>query len=184
MTRVMRYDLRPLRLLPQLRGKRSLRWFGLILALVFLALTAYSIAGFYSTHNGFQGWSLVTSVGIAMLSFFVVVGLILFTALPLGDDYVEIDAEGIRFVSGRRVAALSWGDSQFTLAVWKVPAGVRRGVSVPACIAVKGRGIRGFRYVTPESVEEILTAARAHGLDLSERPWDASGGAVISITRK
>ncbi len=180
----MRYDLRPLRLLPQLRGKRSLRWFGLALALVFLALTGYNIARFYSTHDGFHGWNLLTSVAIVMLSFFVVVGLILFALLPVGDEYVEIGAEGIRFVSGRRVAGLPWGDQQFALAVWKVPAGVRRGISVPACIAVKGRGIRGFHYVTPEAAGAILTAAQTHGLELSETGWNASAGSVISITRK
>ncbi len=163
-------------------GRARLRWVGLGFAILFSVFATYAIVGFFIEHHGFTGWTNLTSFGLSILLFMVVVGVVMFAFLPRADDYIEVDQRGLTLGRARRRWIESWEDPRLSVRVERIPAGFRRGVFCPPCIAIRGRTF-GWHYITPEADAEILERARGAGLVISNTTPLWEGGSSVLIGR-
>ncbi len=145
---------------------------GVAAASLFVFLAAYSTAGYYVRQGGFAGWSVTSSLAVAIPLFFVAVGVYLIAIAGPGDDYVDVDGQGVTFWrSNGKTWHLPWVETRFSLRVELTHGITRHGSGGPSMIFIAGR-FPAQNYITLEVYDAIMRESAAKGLAVSTGPSD------------
>jgi hypothetical protein len=168
----MRFDLSELQDLPPIRARRVGHWLGLGVAIVFVFTVAYSVLGYAIVHRGFDGWSARASLALVIPAFGVATGVFVFAQTGPGDEYVEVNEEGVTFarLSGHK-SSVRWSDPRLSLH-FELTNGVTRrgGQGVPMIFLA--RRFPAQSYLTRSAYDAIIQQASQRGLRVSTGPSD------------